>query len=413
MDIYKISDEKFKSIFISYNITCEVKDTDIFSNYSVLGALMAKSSNKFKTQKQIEKYLSRLYGATYHVNVEKIGDLYNIEFVTEFINKKFLPNKEELLYSILDFIEEVIYNPADWNEENIEREKEFILERISERKDEKLRYGIQRAEELMCQGEPFGTYLYGESEVVEKINKEIMKKSYKELIKNCVTVLIVGNLNGYEDIDIKIRDRFSKYTSEISVSSLKENISVDKEFKYEEVKECQDTTQSVISLGLRVNEAKPEDFYVLNVYNAILGTTPSSKLFQNVREKESLCYTIRSRYYRLKNIIVIYAGINKENYQKALDTIIIQLEDMKKGNISDIEFETAKDSLIADLCEMNDSKVGMAKMVLSNLIAFKDTNKTIEEIKENIMKIKKEDVVNIANNIELEKVFLLGGESNA
>lgn len=413
MDIYKVSDEKFKSIFISYNITCEVKNIDIFSNYAVLGALMAKSSNRFETQKEIEKYLSRLYGATYHVNVEKIGDLYNIEFITEFINKKFLPNKEDLLNSILNFLEEVIYNPADWNENNIEREKEFILERINERKDEKLRYGIQKAEELMCEGEPFGTYLYGDTETVEKIDKKIMQESYKELIKNCVTILVVGNLEGYEDIDEKIKSKFSKYATNISVSSLKENVSINKEIKYEEVSEYQDTTQSVLSLGLRIKDANPEDFYVLNVYNAILGTTPSSKLFQNVREKESLCYTVRSRYYRLKNIIVIYAGINKENYQKTLDTINLQLKDMRDGKISDIEFKTAKDSLIADLCEMNDSKVGMCKMILSNLVAFKDANKTIEEIKENIMNITKENVVDIANRIEVEKVFLLGGEDNA
>ena len=146
------------------------------------------------------------------------------------------------------------------------------------------------------------------------------------------------------------------------IENLKYNIKKQENYKYEEVKEIQDTTQSVLSLGLRIKECTPKDFYVLNVYNAILGTTPSSKLFQNVREKESLAYTVRSRYYRFKDIIVIYAGINKENYSKALEVIKMQLEDMRKGNITDIEFKSARDSLLADLLEWKDSKVAMAKM---------------------------------------------------
>ena len=149
---------------------------------------------------------------------------------------------------------------------------------------------------------------------------------------------------------------------------------------------------------------------MLNVYNAILGTTPSSKLFQNVREKESLAYTVRSRYYRFKDIIVIYAGINKENYKKALDVIKIQLEDMKNGNITDIEFKSARDSLLADLIEWKDSKVAMAKMKLSNLIAFKDADISIDQMREEIKNVKIEDVINISKKIEVEKVFLLGGE---
>ena len=107
MRIYKINNSKFKSIYISYNFTMEVKDRSIFSNNAVLGALMAKTSQKYKTQKDIEKYLNSLYGASYDVNVEKYGDLYNLEFKIEYINKAFLPNNEELVDDILSFLKEM------------------------------------------------------------------------------------------------------------------------------------------------------------------------------------------------------------------------------------------------------------------------------------------------------------------
>ena len=88
MEIFKINSSKFKSIYISYNFTLEVKNKRLFSNNSVLASLLAKSSNKYNNQKEIEKYLNLLYGANYDVNIEKLGDLYNLEFRMEFINKK-------------------------------------------------------------------------------------------------------------------------------------------------------------------------------------------------------------------------------------------------------------------------------------------------------------------------------------
>lgn len=412
MNIYKVNNNKFKSIYISYNFTQEVNDTKIFSSYAVLASLMAKSSKSYPTQKDIEKYLNSLYGANFDVNIEKLGDLYNLEFRIEFVNKKFIPSKEELLEKILLFLKEMIYNPAQWTQDVFKREKDFILQRINERKDEKLKYGIQRAEELLCKDEPFGTYLYGEEDVVKNLSLKDIKDAYSTLINDSITVIVSGNLDGYDSIDSEIEKIFKQYDKNFNtnIENLKYNIKRQENYKYEEVKEIQDTTQSVLSLGLRIKECTPKDFYVLNVYNAILGTTPSSKLFQNVREKESLAYTVRSRYYRFKDIIVIYAGINKENYEKALDVIKIQLEDIKNGNITDIEFKSARDSLLADLIEWKDSKVAMAKMKISNLIAFKDADISIDQMREEIKNVKIEDVINISKKIEVEKVFLLGGE---
>ena len=414
MRVYKINNDKFKSIYISYNFTMEVKENSVFSNNAVLGALMAKSSRKYQTQKEIEKYLNSLYGANYDVNVEKYGDLYNLEFRIEYINKKFLPGNEDLLENILNFLKEMIYNPADWTDENIKREKEFILERINERKDEKLKYGVQRAEELLCKDEPFGVFLYGDQDNVQNVDKDVLKNAYSELLKSCVTVIISGNLEGYDNIEEKFNEVFKNIEfSSKEVTDLIYNTKRESDNKTEEVKEYQDTTQSVLSLGLRIKDCTVDDFYALNLYNAILGTTPSSKLFQNVREKESLAYTVRSRYYRFKDIIVIFAGINKENYQKAVDVIKEQIEAIKKGEISKEEFESAKDSLMADLLEWKDSKIAMAKMKFANIIAFKDADITVEDMRERMSKVTLEDIIRVANLVSVEKIFVLGGVDNA
>ena len=135
-------------------------------------------------------------------------------------------------------------------------------------------------------------------------------------------------------------------------------------------------------------------------------------MFQNVREKASLAYTVRSRYYRFKDIIVIYAGINKENYKKTVNLIREQIDDMKKGKISQEEFNSAKDSLIADLLDWKDSKIAMEKMKISNIVAFKNENISIDDMKENMKNVSMEDVIKVANKVKLKKIFVLGGVTN-
>ena len=226
MNIYKVNNNKFKSIYISYNFTQEVNDTKIFSSYAVLASLMAKSSKSYPTQKDIEKYLNSLYGANFDVNIEKLGDLYNLEFRIEFVNKKFIPSKEELLEKILLFLKEMIYNPAQWTQDVFKREKDFILQRINERKDEKLKYGIQRAEELLCKDEPFGTYLYGEEDVVKNLSLKDIKDAYSTLINDSITVIVSGNLDGYDSIDSEIEKIFKQYDKNFNtnIENLKYNI---------------------------------------------------------------------------------------------------------------------------------------------------------------------------------------------
>lgn len=417
-NIYKIKDEKFKSIYLSFNFIMPVNRVENSEN-AVLGSILGKACDKYKTQKEIEEYLYSLYGAAFNVNIEKLGDLYNIEFKIEFINKKFLPGNVDVSNECINFLYDIIYNPylvnGSFDESIVEREKSAILNRIKERKDDKLRYSVQKMEELLCPNEAFGMNLYGDEDIVEKITSQDLYKRYNNNIKNSyIMILLSGNLDGYNDLEDKIKEVFKdKLNNRVSLSMLESGISENWiSGNIEEVKETQDTTQSVLSLGMKIKDFEKQEYFAFNVYNTILGGTPSSKLFQNVREKESLAYTVRSRYYRFKPLLVIYAGIQLQNYEKAKNVIIEQIEDIKKGNISDIEFESAKESLLADLLEWNDSKVALAKMKMTNIISFLNDDMTIEKMRENIRKVTIQDVIDVAQKVVVEKVFLLGGEEN-
>ncbi len=415
MNIEKIIDKKFKSIYISYNFTIPMKNKEMFAYNALLGAIMQKGSNKYPTLKDIENKLSMLYGASYDINVDKYGDLYNFQFRMNSINKKFLPENEELLNEVLDFLYEMIYNPKDWTQDEIDREKEFILEKINERKDEKLAYASQKMEELLLKDEPYGTFIFGQETDIKSATKDNLKNAYNDIINSTVNVYVAGNLDGYDNIEKVIENKFKdKITNttrleDLSTDNTKENM---KKHEYVKNIEPQDIVQSAISLGGYIKDVSVDDSLPLAIFNGIFGVTPSCKLFQNVREKASLCYTISSRILKLKGLIIVYAGINADNYEKAVALIKEQLEDMKKGNFTDEDLKRSIDSAIASLKDVKESKYLSCMYKYSNKIAYKK-DVSFEEIEEAYKKVTREDVIRVANKIDFTNEFIIGGVQNA
>lgn len=414
MKIYKINDKKFKGIYLSMNFLMQ-SDKEVLSKNAVMASMLSKESKKFGKEKDIQMYLASLYGANFSVNLEKLGDVENLEFKIECVNQNCIENTNEIVLKSVDFLKEITLNAKinekEFNDELFEREKLFILEKIASRKDEKLKYAVNRTEEIMNEDSGFGTFLYGNEEIVKKLSKKDIVEAYNSLINDSKVIFIVsGNLEGIPDIEKYISDTIN-INNHVIDGNLIVNVKNEVEYKNEIIEKC-DSTQSVITAALKLEDITEDDEYVLNVYNAILGGTPSSKLFQIFREKESLAYTARSRYYRYKDLIIIYAGINKENYEKSKEVIRSILDSIEKGDISDEEFNAAKTSLIADIKEWEDSKIMLSKFLLSNLLIYKNKNRTLRLMQEKINNVTKEDVMEISKKVKFKMWYLLGGEIN-
>lgn len=414
-NLHLVNNNKFKGIYLSFNYTLDILKEDI-SKFSVLTSILSKSSKKYKNQTEIEKYLFELYGSGFDSSVQKLGDLYNIEFSMEFINKKYLENEADMLVPCLEFLNEIIYNPifkdSNLDKSLFEREKESILYKVKSRKDDKIQYAISQTENLMSSDTLFGGYLYGDEEILQNLTTDDILDAYNTLInKASVNIVISGNLDGYDNIQNEIKNVFG---NNINQNNKYVNLEINKGFSnnnYEEKIEKQDINQAILTFGLRVKDATINDFYKLMLYNTILGGTASSKLFQNFREKESLAYTVRSRYYRFKNIILIFAGIDKENYEKAKVVIKRELEAMI-NNITEEEFNSAKGNLLSDINQWNDSKISIAKMVFSNMLSFKNDTDTVDEMYKKVSNVTLKDINEIAKRVYIDKVYLLGGNSN-
>ncbi len=407
-NIICINDEKYKSIYINFNILLDIKDYDVTS-IAVITSMLSKATKKYQNQTEIKKYLMSLYGTNFEAGVKKIGDVYVIEFKVEFLNKLYTIDNEDLFDKVLDFIHEVIYDPylvnGSFSKDIMEIEKNFISQKIKSLKDDNTSYAIYRAEKMLNRDKVSGMYIFGNEKDLEKVNVDDLYYRYKNIILNSkLQVVVSGNLNGYEKIEEKINNKFFKNDRKDICYNF--NLGTDESF--EEVVENTDSCQSIMTYGLSLNSIKKDDAYVGILYNAILGGSPSSKLFQEFREKESLAYTVRSRFYRTKKQLIIFAGINSVNFEKAKNVLNRELEKMKNGDIEKYEIDAAKDSLISNYVQMQDSKVSMSQFAFINDLEKNDI--TIDDAIKIIENITKDDIVDFANRLVLRKIFLLKGE---
>ena len=284
-----------------------------------------------------------MYGASFDCGLDKTGDNQVLKFYIESINDNFLPkNGEKLLNESIKKLLEIIFNPylenKGFKKEYVEQEKDNLRKKIESRKDNKEIYAFNRCIEEMFKNDPYGIYKNGYIEELDKINEKSLFDYYKKMIENCrIDVMI----NGKDANEINVSKEDKKDILEVNkTSEIKQANDVNI------VNEKADVTQGKLIIGMNT---PADNKFAISMYNAILGGGANSKLFQNVREKASLAYSAGSKYIRRKDAIIIVTGIELQNYEKTLKIIKQQIEDMKSGNISDDEFDKAKQLIIASL----------------------------------------------------------------
>ena len=97
------------------------------------------------------------------------------------------------------------------------------------------------------------------------------------------------------------------------------------------------------------------DFAAIKVFNAIYGGSVTSKLFENVREKLSLCYYASSSCDMHKGIMLVSSGIEETKLAQAKGEILAQLEEIRRGNVSAAELDAARKAVASDLRALTDS----------------------------------------------------------
>lgn len=405
-----IKTDKFKTNLLSVFLTVPLNENTITKN-ALIPAILRRGSNNLKTQEEISKTLEEMYGASFDCGVDKIGDNQVLKFYLETINNSYTEEGENILIESINILLDLVFNPLVNNEKfdetYVENEKNNIKQIIEGRKDAKATYALERCIEEMYKNLPYALYKYGRLEDLENINAENLYEQYKSMINECkIDIFVSGDITEEIKNEIieneniaKLEDRNPNY-----IESNKEN-RIKQKKQEETISESMDVTQGKLILGLDLLKEQEDDKYTALIYNAILGGTPNSKMFQNVREKNSLAYTASTSYIRQKGNIFVKCGIEIDNYEKALKIIKEQIADMKKGEFTEEDIKQAKVNIVSTIKFIPEEQDTELLYYFSQELSGYQMNS--EEYINKVNSITKEQIVELANRMQINTIYFL------
>src|SRR5690625_920119 len=415
MDIHLIPTKKYKTVSIVVKCKAPLDRTTVTSR-ALLSYLLQQGTNKYPSEKELVLKLDELYGAVFYIDCAKKGNNHIISFRLEIANEKFIKNETTIIQEGLQLLEEIIFHPNTseniFPEKIVRREKSILKNKIQSIADDKMAYANMRLVDEMCENERFSVHTYGYVEDLEKIDAASLYDSYKKMVENDqFDVYVVGDFEK-EEMENKITTAFQQ--NKLSEKHSETNNELKTIEKVNEVIETQPIQQAKLHIGYRTNcTYRDEDYPALHIFNAIFGGFPSSKLFINVREKNSLAYYASSRIESHKGLLLVFSGIEGADYKKAREIIDLQMQEMKNGDFTEEEIKSNKELVISQIKETLDTAQGMVELFYQRIIA--DNQLSPKELIEQIKKVTKEDVLRVAKKVEPDTVYLLtneGVESN-
>jgi predicted Zn-dependent peptidase len=383
INLYLLRETKFKTVSINIFLY-KALDKNTAKN-ALLPFILKRGNADYPDTKAIERFLGKRYGASLNADVMKKGDVQVLYLNSSVISDKYTLGGEGVVADVLEFLISLVTRPlldsGSFREEYFVQEKENLKKLIASRINDKIQYSIERCYEEMCKGHPFSRYRYGSLADIEDITPDGLARYYQDVItRTPMDIFVVG--------DVDIPDIRRVLDTGIEIDRSDAPFPTQQLFNpagngCKEVLETMDVSQGKLTMGYSTGVDYNDDDYVpMMVYSSVLGGGAHSKLFNNVREKASLAYYSFARLEKFKGLMIIGSGIEISDYEKAVEIINRQLEDMRRGNISDNELMGAKKALTNDLLAMKDSQSQTVDFLVNRILS--KHNRTPEQLIEEI-----------------------------
>lgn len=376
---------------------------------TVLSNVLQHSNEKFPTSASYRSYLDDLFGTVLYFDTAKRGQEHTVLLNVETVNDQYLSHGN-VLNEVIDLIQEAIFKPNYENgvfkESIVNREKEMVVQRIQSIFDDKSRYAQKRLTEIIRPNSAASFSANGNIEAVKAITPQSLTKTYEDMLANdVIDIYVVGDIN-VEEITQKLKAalQFADRNALLKTEEVSAPANIE---PY--TKETQEMKQGKLHIGYSTPvRFGDEDFPKMQIFNGIFGGYAHSKLFMNVREKESLAYYASSSYSSQYGLLFVVSGIEPANEEKARQLIDEQLKVMQNGEITDLELAQTKAMLINQLKEALDSPRGQIEIFDQYKVL--DEPFTMDTWTARWQSVSKEDVQKVAQDIKLEATYFLCGK---
>ena len=406
-----IPDPKFKRNLISVHFIVPL-DAATASVNAVVPYILRKSCRQYPDFSAFTARLENLYGAGLSAGVSKVNGWQIISVSIQGLDSRFALENEDIAGECASLLAAVVLDPklegkGLFDSQDVALEKQFIVDTIEAEINDKRSYALRRCLQTMCAGEPVAVDRYGSLEAAEAITPESATQAYQSLLANAAVEISFtgsGSSDSARDIFAKAFAGQKRQAPRVALVPLRGAVE-----KLTEVTETMELNQAKLVMGLRCGVTPTdEDLYAMRLCCAMLGGTPFSKFFLNVREKLSLCYYCAAGFDQYNNLLLVDSGIEAANKQQAQDEIFRQIAAMQAGDFTDTEIAETKMLVSNSLTKVADSPSAMESWYLSQTIKGR-WNSPLEELA-NLNAVTREQIVVAANRLTVDTIYLLTGE---
>ena len=410
-NVHVIETKKFKTVTVKVNFKRALKKEEI-AYRNVLINVLCESTSDYPTKRLMEMATEDLYDLSYQGSNYISGKYSVVGFDIVFLNEQY--TEPGIFDKSFDFLVSMLFHPnldqnkmtKQFNKRAFDMAYKLLENNLKSLKESPAMYSKMRMLECLEPNSEISLRGCGYLEDLEKIDAKKLYKYYESMLKkDIVDIFVIG------DVDTKNISRIIE--KKFNINTLKKQsdshflVSKTKRLLAKTFKEKSNYSQSQLVMGFKLSNLSDFELrYVLNVYSYILGGGPDSKLFKNVREKNSLCYSISSTGQPLCSLLIVSAGINAENYTKTVSLIKKEIKQMMKGDFNNDDIVKAKVTYLNSLKELEDNP----QSILSMYVGMEYLNShNIDQRINNINKVTKSDVVALANKVHLDTIYLLEG----
>lgn len=409
-NIYTVKTNRFKTVQMEIIFRDEIGSGSLLTK-TFLADIMTDASSKYKSRKEVVRKLEELYQASFYGVTNKMGNVMMTSFVYSFLNPSYVKEKNYLEETVkLPF--EMILNPAitaqEFDIKNFNIVKNRLHDEILSINEDISRVAVKKAMNNLGDT-PTKRSVLGTIEELEEITPKSLALTYQELInKNKCDIFIVGNI----DMDI-IANLIFKYFKNPVIKTRDYSFYVDNKplKKVKTIRESSNFLETdLVNIYSITDLTEKERITTMHFYNYLLGGGGlNTKLYQLLREKNSLCYGVKSMYLKYDNLLLIETSISKNDVNKACKLIKQAFKEMEMGKFNEEEIKAAKENFIFSLNLALDNPAGILNNYVFNVF---DNLPLIEERIKLIKDVTKEEIINVAKKIKPNISFVLEGDEN-
>ncbi len=403
-------DTRFKQGCLSFQLVRQMDKGESAMN-ALLPSVLLRGTRLCPDLRSITEHLDELYGASVSPLVRRIGDYQTTGLYCGFMDDRFAMPGDTVLEPMLRFLEEVLLDsPLDkggFLEAFVESEKKNLISTIESELNDKRVYAMNRLLKIMCSADTFGLPRLGDKEQVAQVTAKGLYDHYREILKTSpIEIFYVGSAESARVAEL-LMPLLTKLERDCVPLAPQTAFHI---CAGEDVVETMDVAQGKLCMGFTTpitNRCK--EFPAMQVMNVILGGGMTAKLFVNVREKLSLCYSIGSGYYGTKGIVTVSAGIDFDKEQLTREEILRQIDACRDGDITDLELKAGKEAILSSLRATHDSPGSIEGFYAT--AALSGLGLTPEEYMAAVENVTREDVVSCAKQMKLHSTYFLKGGS--